>query len=195
MKVVDNTNAYFGIKLPLVADKDGKPINGTATYTMNGTDTPLVIYRLVAGTPLLRMDLIDSKLNVATNQRRAPPVVDSAVMGSRQHSHVLPYSSMSKRSMFDWLMPLKGKSSGGSFSGIKTVGTIYQEDYITRNSNAATPADGGYSTQVVTQFANGTVIPDGSYKVLFRALKITGNPKKEEDYEVWTSPEIVVKRA
>ncbi|KIO19556.1 hypothetical protein M407DRAFT_16103 [Tulasnella calospora MUT 4182] len=39
-------------------------------------------------------------------------------------------------------------------------------------------------------FVNGTVIPNGSYKLLLRALKITGNPKKNEDYEQWLSPQV-----
>ena len=38
------------------------------------------------------------------------------------------------------------------------------------------------------QFANGTTIPNGSYRVLLRALKVTGDPTKEEDYESWLSP-------
>jgi hypothetical protein len=37
-------------------------------------------------------------------------------------------------------------------------------------------------------FANQTVIPNGEYRVLLRALKVTGNPKNEADYESWVSP-------
>lgn len=37
-------------------------------------------------------------------------------------------------------------------------------------------------------FANGTVIPNGSYKVLLRALRVTGDPTNEADYESWLSP-------
>lgn len=42
-------------------------------------------------------------------------------------------------------------------------------------------------------FANGTVIPNGSYKVLLRALRVTGDPTNEADYESWLSPIINVK--
>ncbi len=38
------------------------------------------------------------------------------------------------------------------------------------------------------QFANGTTIPNGSYRILLRALKVTGDPTKEEDFESWLSP-------
>jgi hypothetical protein len=36
-------------------------------------------------------------------------------------------------------------------------------------------------------FANKTVIPNGVYRMLLRALKATGDPTKEEDYEVYAS--------
>ncbi|KAF8757270.1 Subtilisin-like protein, partial [Rhizoctonia solani] len=157
-KVLDNTDAYFGVKIP-------------------GNDTPLVIYRLVQGTPLLRVDLIDSKTNVTTNQRRSEIEVG---LGERSEAPAGPYSTLSKRSIRDWLFPNKGQTSGGTFAAVKTLGVLFQEDYPSLQ---------------VTAFANGTAIPNGSYKILVRALKITGNPKKEEDYEVWTSSTVVVKRA
>lgn len=37
------------------------------------------------------------------------------------------------------------------------------------------------------RFANGTVIPNGQYRILLSALKVTGDPSKGEDYERWLS--------
>ncbi len=37
-------------------------------------------------------------------------------------------------------------------------------------------------------FANGTAIPDGLYKILFRALKVTGDAHSEADFESFLSP-------
>jgi hypothetical protein len=37
-------------------------------------------------------------------------------------------------------------------------------------------------------FANGTGIPNGYYRYLLRALRVTGNPQRQEDYESWLSP-------
>ncbi|KAG8763401.1 hypothetical protein FRC12_008567 [Ceratobasidium sp. 428] len=37
-KVIDNTDTYFGEQLPLVTDKNGDPINGTTTHSMQGND-------------------------------------------------------------------------------------------------------------------------------------------------------------
>jgi hypothetical protein len=34
---------------------------------------------------------------------------------------------------------------------------------------------------------NGTVIPKGTYKLLIRSLKITGNPDRLEDYDMYVS--------
>ncbi|CAE7226259.1 unnamed protein product [Rhizoctonia solani] len=194
-KIIDNTDAYFGVKIPVVTDKGGNPVpsSGSASYTMTGSDTPLILYRLVQGSPLIRCDLIDSKTNVTTNQRRSSET--EVELAERSDVPAGPYSTLSKRSIWDWLFPNKGQTSGGTFAAVKTLGVLYQEDYVPRNSAAATADANGYTGLQVTAFANGTAIPDGSYKILVRALKITGNPKKQEDYEVWTSPTIVVKRA
>ncbi|CAE6487820.1 unnamed protein product [Rhizoctonia solani] len=186
-KVLDNTDAYFGVKLPLITDGEGNPIppTETATYTMNGSDTPLVVYRLVQGTPYIQMDLIDSKTEVPTNQRR----FSRRGVNHHARSDVSPFSLSRKRSL-PWLFTHKHKAHSGTFAAVKTLGVLYQEDYLSRN-NLATNAN-GYSAVQVTAFANGTAIPDGSYKILLRALKITGDVKVEKDYEVWTSGTMVV---
>ncbi|QRW22547.1 pyrolysin [Rhizoctonia solani] len=188
-KVLDNTDSYFNVKLPLATDKDGNPISGPTTYTLNGTDSPLVLYRLVWGTPLLQIALVDAKANITTNQRRSTEI--SAELGVRSLS--LPHSTINKRSIWSWLFPWLNQGPG-TFGKVPIKGVLYQEDYISRNSAGATADTNGYSAFQATQFANGTAIPDGSYKILLRALKITGNPTNEEDYEVWTSPVINVKR-
>nr|CUX90926.1 serine peptidase S08 [Flammulina velutipes] len=36
-------------------------------------------------------------------------------------------------------------------------------------------------------FVDGTVIPNGAYRVLLSALKVTGDPSNEDDYESWLS--------
>ncbi|EUC63183.1 minor extracellular protease vpr protein [Rhizoctonia solani AG-3 Rhs1AP] len=201
MRVVDNTTTLFGAgkKLPLIQDKNNQTVNGSATFAMQGADYPLVVYRLVAGTPLLRLDLINSSTNVSSNLRKrqegTAPLLGLSASHPDRNKHLEPVSSpLSKRFIFDWLFPSKGHTSGGSFDRIPIVGVLYQEDYIARNSRASTTTERGYNTLLAKTFANGTAIPDGSYKILLRALKITGNPKKEEDYEVWTSLQIDIKR-
>ena len=56
---------------------------------------------------------------------------------------------------------------------------------------------GQYSTFALNTptFQNGTRIPNGSYRFLLRALKITGDARKQEDYETWLSKPIVINAA
>ncbi|CAE6463465.1 unnamed protein product [Rhizoctonia solani] len=194
-KVLDNTDTYFDVKLPLLLDSQGNPVppEGSAIYTINGNSTPLLVYRLIQGTPLLRADLINSTTNITTTQRRTPKI--DIELAARSEVLEAPYSTLSKRSVRDWLFPNKGKTYGGTFAAVGTLGVLYHEDYLPRNSAAGTAAENGYSGVQVTTFFNGTAIPDASYRILLRALKITGNAQMEEDFEVWTSPTIVVKRA
>ncbi|KAF8725334.1 Subtilisin-like protein, partial [Rhizoctonia solani] len=199
MRVVDNTTTVFGAgkKLPLIQDKNNQTVNGSATFTMQGTDFPFLIYRLVAGTPLLQIDLIKASTNVTSNLRKrgedAAPCLNLEEPEKNQNIEPLS-SSLSRRFIFDWLFPSKGHTYGGSFAQVPTLGVIHQDDYPARNSRASTASARGFNTLLIKSFANETEIPDGSYKVLFRALKITGNPKNEEDYEVWTSPQLDIKR-
>ncbi|KEP45178.1 minor extracellular protease vpr protein [Rhizoctonia solani 123E] len=190
-KVLDDTDAYFGVKLPLLMDGEGEPVppNGSVIYTMQGNSTPLVIYRLVQGTPLLRLDLIDSKTNTSTNHPQS-----SEELSPRSEVSAGVYSTFPKRSMRDWLLPDTNNPYDGTFAGAKPLGVLYQEDYLPRNSASNSSDENGYIGFQVEAFANGTEIPDGSYKILLCTLKITGDPKAEEDYEVWTSPKLVIQR-
>ncbi|KNZ49587.1 hypothetical protein VP01_4920g2 [Puccinia sorghi] len=38
-------------------------------------------------------------------------------------------------------------------------------------------------------------LPDGSYKVLLRALRVTGRNESEADWDYWVSPEIKLKNS
>ncbi|CAE6458099.1 unnamed protein product [Rhizoctonia solani] len=191
-KVLDDTDAYFGVKLPLLMDGEGKPVppKGSVKYTMQGNSTPLVIYRLVQGTPLLRLDLIDSKANVSVDHP-----ISSEELAPRSEVSAGTYSTFPKRSMRDWLLPDTSKPYDGTFAGVKSLGVLYQDEYLPRNSASNSSDENGFSGVQVVAFANDTEIPDGTYRILLRALKITGDPKAEEDYEVWTSPKLVIQRA
>lgn len=48
---------------------------------------------------------------------------------------------------------------------------------------------GGYNVfPMNATFANGSTIADGAYRVLVRALRVTGDREREEDFERWVSP-------
>ncbi|KAI3609656.1 hypothetical protein WG66_001241 [Moniliophthora roreri] len=68
----------------------------------------------------------------------------------------------------------------------ETVGTLVEVNYVSRNDEITNPS---YIFQFVDPvFANGTQIPNGSYKLLVRALRVTGDPSNEGDYDSWLSP-------
>ncbi|CAE7119808.1 unnamed protein product [Rhizoctonia solani] len=193
-KVLDDTDAHFGVKLPVLMDGKGAPVspNETATYTMKGNNNPIVIYRLVQGTPLLQLDLMDSKANISTSRRRSRYPDDNLVTRSEALSN--SYSTLFDHSRRNWLSAETSKPEGGSFAGVRSLGVLYREAYLPRNTAANSSEEGGYTAFRTNRFANGTHIPNGSYRILLRALKITGDPKVEGDFEVWFSPTLVVKR-
>ncbi|KAG5644690.1 hypothetical protein DXG03_007913 [Asterophora parasitica] len=160
-QVLDNTDYFFGERLPAVLDNTGEVQVNPTNYTFKDQDFPTVLYRLAFGTPQLRVDLVDSNIQLA--------------------------GTINPRGLFShpfFTFPRPNK--GGSFSKVKIVGPLAELDYIPRHDESE---DEGYtSIPVSTNFANGTRIPNGSYRVLVRALKVTGDATKQEDYESWLSP-------
>ncbi|KAG8703544.1 hypothetical protein FRC12_018728 [Ceratobasidium sp. 428] len=193
MKVIDDTDSYFDVKLPLIRDKDGNPINSTTTYSMQGNDTPEAVYRLVAGSPLVRIDLVDYKADLTANQPRSVQVMETRKLNPPRDTEPdihTPRRNASNRLSSRGALPRGPITS--TFAHIQTLGTLYQEDFVPRNSAATTAEDNGYTEFVVDSFLNGTAIPDGRYRILFRAARIASDTAQEE---VWTSLEIVIKRA
>lgn len=66
-----------------------------------------------------------------------------------------------------------GKQVLGSIAG-------FPREYVYRDSLFADPWDGS--------LANGTYAPAGIYKFLYRALKISGDPTYNHDYEAYETP-------
>ncbi|KAG8907957.1 hypothetical protein FRB99_001465 [Tulasnella sp. 403] len=89
--------------------------------------------------------------------------------------------------LWDWLNPNQPKP--GTFEKVPIVGQLYEAFYVSRSTTDPSTGFSAISLQN-RQFANGSTIPNGSYRILMRALKITGDPTKGEDYESWLSPVI-----
>ncbi|KAH9892693.1 subtilisin-like protease [Cubamyces lactineus] len=158
VQVVDDTDVFFGVDLPVLTDAAGNFITNATNFTFVGDDAPSVLMRLTFGTPKLLFDLVESDIKLKT--------------------------TLNKRS--DTLGP------SGTFAQVRTLGSLFEADFQPRNSDED---DGsGFNTLTISspQFANGTTIPNGSYRILLRALKVTGDPTKEEDFESWLSPIIGV---
>ncbi|CDO69143.1 hypothetical protein BN946_scf185042.g45 [Trametes cinnabarina] len=169
VQVVDDTDVFFGVNLPILTDSAGNFLLNATNFTFVGDDFPMVLLRLAFGTPKLLFDLVepDIKLTTTLNKR-----------GDGPHS--------SERTLFSFSSAAKS----GTFSQVPTLGSLFEADFQPRNSDVD---DGtGFNTLAISapEFANGTTIPNGSYRILLRALKVTGDPTKEADFESWLSPVI-----
>ncbi|KAF8634300.1 hypothetical protein AX17_004252 [Amanita inopinata Kibby_2008] len=161
-QVVDNTPIFFGFVLPAILDSHDHVQHGPMNYTFLAANVPSVLFRLVFGTPVLRIDLVD------------PNIRFTPTLNSRAFEH--------RPNLF---FPHRGS---GSFAKVPILGVIAEMDYITRNNE--NPTDNGYNVLTLNTptFANGTTIPNGTYRLLLRALRVTGDPTRQEDYESWLSP-------
>ncbi|EPQ55564.1 subtilisin-like protease [Gloeophyllum trabeum ATCC 11539] len=162
--VVDNTDEYFGVKIPALLDASGDVQGNSTNYTLVGDDVPSLLYRFAFGSAHVRVDLVEKASTVS--------------------------ATLSKRNWWNWWWPQKPSNS---YDKVPIVGTLAEYDYVPRNSDASTIDDNGYNVfQFTDSFVNGTKIAAGEYKVLLRALKVTGNPAEEGDYETWLSPSFSV---
>ncbi|KAG7086750.1 hypothetical protein E1B28_002682 [Marasmius oreades] len=165
-QVVDNTDVFFGVKLPVVLDANGDVQEVPTNYTFDAAsgDFPSVFLRLTFGTPVLRTDLVDSNTNINTTLNKRASLGEPA-------------------------FTFPGKHSGGtSFDKESSLGPLFEFDFIARNNE--NPDDNiAYQFPINTPtFANGATIPNGSYRLLLRALRVTGDRENESDYESWLSP-------
>ncbi|KAL0572698.1 hypothetical protein V5O48_009272 [Marasmius crinis-equi] len=164
-QVVDNTDFFFGVQLPVILDSAGNVQEVPTNYTFDAdtADVPTVFFRLAFGTPVLRIDLVDSNINITGT-----------------------LNTLSKRATADDPSFYFPQNPSGTFDDVPIVGPLLEVDFITRNDEGDNLAN---SVALTTPtFANGTIIPNGSYKILLRALKVTGDPENEADYESWLSP-------
>ncbi|QRV81568.1 minor extracellular protease vpr protein [Ceratobasidium sp. AG-Ba] len=186
MQVIDHTDSYLGYQVPFITNSNTSLAPAPTTFSMKVNDTPTLVYRLVGGSPLLRVDLVAATTN-ATSHRRSLEVGIQA-RGLKEVSVDAPPS---KRKLLDMLSAktLKAKIDTTA-TETPTLGLIDIENYPGRST--ADPANydqNAYRTVAVDRFLNGTAIPDGSYKLWLRAWRIDSS-----QVESWTSPVFTIKR-
>jgi len=94
---------------------------------------------------------------------------------------------------FPWIT-FPHPNGGGTFARVKTVGALAEFGYLPRNDEATNPDGTGWNVVVFgPYFANATVIPNGDYRILMRALRVTGDLKRQEDYDSYLSEVIGVR--
>jgi hypothetical protein len=183
-RILDDDTQWIGAALPSITDGWDAPVNGPHNFTFTGDDYPGIVFRLAFGTPRLRIDLVSTDLKIATTLDPRALVIPPPFDG-----HIFTFPA---------------RTRPGSFASVKTLGSITEYNYLVRDSEVrfTTPSTryakltlapqpdrtfGGYYLEQPV-FANGTRIPNGSYRFLVRALRVTGNPTRQEDYESWLSP-------
>ncbi|KAI0049853.1 subtilisin-like protease [Auriscalpium vulgare] len=167
VQVVDNTSATFGFDIPALIDAAGDVQTGPQNYTLLGSDVPLGLSRLAFGTAILRYDLVQPDISLV-------PTLDPRSL--KDGNPVL------ERNLFSFP---HGKPN--TFAQVSIVGSLFEIDYIPRD-----PENGYHTLQFSAQFANGTDIPTGNYRILLRTLTVTGDSTQEKDFESWLSPIIGV---
>ncbi|KIM30503.1 hypothetical protein M408DRAFT_286696 [Serendipita vermifera MAFF 305830] len=175
--ILDNTDEVFGEKLPASINAAGSVTRNEETYDFVGENYPFIVFRLVMGTRKLVFDLVSENTTVPNTISRR----DIETPARRDLD------------FFNWLVGwLNGSTchlcgGGGSYDQVPTLGGLEIWERNARHTKA------GYSIFALSnnKFANGTRIPNGRYKILLRALKITGSLELEEDHEAWLSPVMV----
>ncbi|EJD39676.1 subtilisin-like protease [Auricularia subglabra TFB-10046 SS5] len=173
VQVIDNTEDALGVPTPLLLDTWGAIQEEPTDYTFVDGDYPVFVWRHVFGSPVILLDLVSADAKIPTNLKR------DAELTKRWFGGWFG---------FGWWWP----RPGGSFNKVKTIGPIFEYEYMPRNEDFDRPY---FQLAVPAQFANGTAIAKGRYRLLFRALRVTGNPARQEDYEVWLSPIVGVARS
>ena len=112
-QVVDNSDFFFGVNLPVLGASDGSFILDPRNFTFVGDDFPILVLRLDFGTPKLRIDLVDSDISFqpTLNQRDVSPVLE--------------------RSFFKF----QSDAKEGSFAQVQTFGSLFEFDFVPRNTD------------------------------------------------------------
>lgn len=162
--------------LPALSDPNGNFLveGGANNFTFTNGDQPEIIYRLLGGTPKLLVDLVEADTTFT------PSITRRSILNPKRMIHHVKRAIPASPSI---------------------VGNLFEIDYNTRNVFDSTVNGVGFNDYTISAttegftFGNGSVVPNGSYRVLVRALKIFGDETKESDYESWLSPTIGVNGA
>ncbi|KZV90418.1 subtilisin-like protein [Exidia glandulosa HHB12029] len=158
---------------------EGRISTGPKNYTAKDPSSwPVMWFGLSMPSRLVLVDLIDAAIDVTSN---VPHTTSrSAAVEKRAWSSWLPATVKSK---------LSAPSSVADSATVPIVGALAEFDWLPRSGIYPNSGDATYTVHVVN-FANGTKIPLGQYKVLLRVLRPFGNPDEEDDFDVYVSYQI-----
>lgn len=141
--------------------------NGPANYTVDDTFWPLLYFALSVPSSRVLIDLVDANTDIKSN---------------------VPHDLIvAKRDFSDWLPVVHGgahRISATAAAAYPTLGPLGQFNYLVRNARTVSKE---LPRVRLLEFANGTRIPVGQYRVLIRALRPFGDPEKDEDYDAFVT--------
>lgn len=167
-RIIDHssdTQNFTGFTLPRITDNNSKPLsNGLVSF--QGVDSMILRYRLAFGSPYLRTDLVSENATL-----------DEGAQKSKTE-------------------PVKSNNSAlvqSTFRGMRLIGMLPDSNstYNSRTAQADTEIlswDG--SLNPIQNLSSTIATPKGDYKILFRALKVNGDPNQDGDWEAWLSSTI-----
>ncbi|ORY79333.1 peptidase S8/S53 domain-containing protein [Leucosporidium creatinivorum] len=205
LQILDDTSDVLGVDLPTLIGADDNVIPKSTTNTTvslsSKSSAIQIVFRLATGTRFFSLDVVnasttihpaftkrsmlehgDTRLHKAV-KKGLLPLVDGLVGGVVEVANNLTSSL------------LGGASSSSRRALFGSLGTLQTQDYAYRNAEDS-PTDYYYvafnGTVAPTSGSNlsATNLEPGKYKLLLRALKLTGDLKTEGDYETWLSPPI-----
>jgi hypothetical protein len=187
-KVIDNTDFLTGQTIPALLDGAGNITTQETSFNFQNGNFPSILYRLVFGTPTLLFDLVASDFDQSS-------LVQRGLQTRSWLEDFIGSITNDENEIQNWRADLfstwAGTKPAGTFGLVPTIGPLVQFDYNPRHSQSTTPGE-GFSVFSLSSpvFANNTAIPNGRYRILMRALKVTGDPTNQNEFESFLSPVI-----
>lgn len=119
VQVVDDTDVFFGVNLPVLTDAAGNFITNATNFTFVGDDAPGILMRLAFGSPKVLFDLVDPNIKITTTLNKREEEAREASV------------PVAARSVFSF--PNAAKS--GTFAQVHTLGSLFEADFQPRNSD------------------------------------------------------------
>lgn len=137
MAILDTTAKAFGMNLPNLFNTSGIVQPANTTFTLQGTNYPLILYRRVAGTRAIFFDLVTPDVQLSG-------------------SNLISSSAPRKRGLlWDWIAGTSGadqNTGNNTFNQIQTVGPVYTNSYLPRHQMVtSTVSDPLAITRAMTQ--------------------------------------------
>jgi len=202
----------------------GLPVKEYHSFTLQGLDLPVIEYRLAFGTPLILFHLVQGDTAIPSSllphknvqgpksspklSTSPPPQFPSKAekTDSHQNSRLFrraEHPAIRRPSYHAIPDDFPGRITN-EFRDVRLLGSIKSYETLQRWKTRHSLADAAsiaFTGEVFDlsvpnyQHAKPKSVPNGNYRIMVRALRVTGNPQDENDYEAWLSPVFTIRRS